>query len=469
MIFSSLTFLFLFLPIVMLIYFVMPNRILKNFVLFLSSLVFYAWGEPVYIFLIIISTINDYAFSLLVQKEKNRGRKIQARTFFILSLLVNLGFLFFFKYSDFISMNINNLLGTNIISHELPLPIGISFYTFQTMSYSIDVYRGEIKAQKNFLTMATYVALFPQLVAGPIVRYITIEDELENRKESVVLAAKGIRRFIVGLGKKVIIANQMGIIADTIFDNDSGNAGTLLTWFAVICYTFQIYYDFSGYSDMAIGLGQIFGFHFLENFNYPYISRSITEFWRRWHISLGTWFRDYVYIPLGGNRSHPVRNIIVVWFLTGLWHGASWNYILWGLYYCLLLIIEKYLLKNLLDKTPRFIQHFYALFFILIGWVLFRIEDLNHLGEIFVTLFVYKSVDLKSIMFTYQDMFYAVPFIILAILGSVPIFEIIKNKVEMGKFSSIILINDLYFVGVLFISIIFLVGESFNPFIYFKF
>lgn len=469
MVFSSLTFLFLFLPIVLVIYFLMPNRVLKNFALLISSLIFYAWGEPIYIILIIISTLNDYIFSMLVKKEKDDGRNKQAKIYFILSVMVNLGFLIFFKYSDFILTNINSVLKTNIISHELPLPIGISFYTFQTMSYSIDVYRGEIKAQRNLLTMATYVALFPQLVAGPIVRYSTIEDELENRTESLSLAANGIRRFIVGLGKKVIIANQMGMIADTVFDNSQGSPGTFITWFAIICYAFQIYYDFSGYSDMAIGLGQVFGFHFLENFNYPYISRSITEFWRRWHISLGTWFRDYVYIPLGGNRKHPLRNIFIVWFLTGMWHGASWNYIFWGLYYCILLIIEKYVLKNVLEKIPKFLQHTYALFFILIGWVLFRIEDLSQLKEVLSTLFIYQSMDIKTIMFTYQDMFYAIPFIILAIIGSIPISKIIKEKVKLNKLTIMLSINDLYLVGVLLISIVFLVGETFNPFIYFKF
>lgn len=469
MIFSSLTFLLLFLPVVLIAYFAMPNRTLKNLILFSASILFYAWGEPIYVVLILFSTLNDYVFSLMVQKEKDNGNSKKAKGYFVTSLVINIGILSFFKYSGFVISNLNNILGMSIPSHDLPLPIGISFYTFQTMSYSIDVYFGHIKAQKRFLTLATYVALFPQLIAGPIVRYITVEDELENRKESLELAANGARRFIIGLGKKVIIANQMGMIADTIFNSYSESTGTVVTWFALICYAFQIYYDFSGYSDMAIGLGRIFGFHFLENFNYPYLAKSITEFWRRWHISLGTWFRDYIYIPLGGNRRHPVRNLFIVWFLTGMWHGASWNYIFWGLYYGILLAIEKYFLKDTLNRLPKFVQHFYALFFILIGWALFRIEDMVQLGQVFKNLFVYQGVSIKTIMFTYQNIFYAVPFIILAIVGSVPILKNITDEIKSDKNTFVNTIKDCYIVVVLMISIVLLVGETFNPFIYFKF
>lgn len=469
MVFSSLTFLFLFLPIVISAYFLMPNRKLKNLALFISSLLFYAWGEPVYIVLILISTISDYSFSLLIEKSRAKGKEKSAKIFLVGSLIVNLGFLVFFKYADFLIGNINLILGTQIAAHNLPLPIGISFYTFQTMSYTIDVYRGDIKAQRNLLTMATYVALFPQLVAGPIVRYQTIEDELENREESLKGASFGIRRFIIGLGKKVIIANQMGLIADTIFNSPETNPGTLLTWFAAIAYTFQIYYDFSGYSDMAIGLGQVFGFNFLENFNYPYISTSITEFWRRWHISLGTWFRDYVYIPLGGNRSNHLRNIFVVWFLTGLWHGASWNFILWGMFYCVLLIAEKYILNDILEKSPKFIQHMYALFFIIIGWVLFRIEDMSQLLVVLKTMFSFEGTSIRTLMFTYQDMFYAIPFVVLAALGSTPIFKTFKNKIEDSSIRVLHWTRDLYLIGLLVITVMLLVGETFNPFIYFKF
>lgn len=469
MIFSSLTFLLLFLPIVLAAYFIMPNRTLKNLLLFSTSILFYAWGEPIYVVLILFSTLNDYVFSLMVQKEKDNGNDKKAKLYFVTSLVVNIGILSFFKYSGFIINNINSVFNMSLPLHDLPLPIGISFYTFQTMSYSIDVYFGHIKAQRKFLTLATYVALFPQLIAGPIVRYITVEDELENRKESLELAADGARRFIIGLGKKVIIANQMGIIADNIFNSYNAGTGTIVTWFALICYAFQIYYDFSGYSDMAIGLGRIFGFHFLENFNYPYVAKSITDFWRRWHISLSTWFRDYIYIPLGGNRNHPVRNLFIVWLLTGLWHGASWNYIFWGLYYGILLAIEKYLLKDKLDKLPKFLQHFYAIFFILIGWALFRIEDLGQLGQLLKNLFVYQGVSVKTIMFTYQNILYAVPFIILAIIGSVPVLKNISTKINLGKSILLTTVNDLYIMIVLLASLILLVGETFNPFIYFKF
>ncbi len=469
MLFSSLTFLFLFLPLVLLLYFIMPSRTLKNLLLFLSSILFYAWGEPIYVVLILFSTFSDYMLSKMVQKEKDNDNPKKAKRYFILSLVINIGILSFFKYSGFLISNINSTLGLSIPSHELPLPIGISFYTFQTMSYSIDVYRGHVRAQEKFLPLATYVALFPQLIAGPIVRYITIEDELENRQESLSLVANGARRFIIGLGKKVIIANQMGMIADSIFNNYNQNAGTILTWFALICYAFQIYYDFSGYSDMAIGLGRIFGFHFLENFNYPYVAKSITDFWRRWHISLSTWFRDYIYIPLGGNRKHAIRNLFIVWFLTGLWHGASWNYIFWGLYYGILLAIEKYFIKDLLNKIPKFLQHFYALFFILIGWALFRIEDLGQLGKVLKTLFVYRSIDIRTLVLTYPNIFYAVPFTILAVLGSGPIFNILSTKLKVKSGSVVTLARDICIVGVLAMSIVFLVGETFNPFIYFKF
>lgn len=469
MIFSSFTFLLLFLPLVLLFYFLMPSRTFKNLFLFLASILFYAWGEPIYVVLILFSTFNDYIFSRVVQKQKDIGKHKRAKVYFILSLVINIGILSFFKYSGFLISNINSILEISINYHELPLPIGISFYTFQTMSYSIDVYRGHVKAQKNFLTLATYVTLFPQLIAGPIVRYITVEDELINRQETLKLAASGTRRFIIGLGKKVIIANQMGIIADNVFNNYDPTSGTVLTWFALICYSFQIYYDFSGYSDMAIGLGRIFGFHFLENFNYPYIAKSITDFWRRWHISLSTWFRDYIYIPLGGNRRHAVRNLFIVWFLTGLWHGASWNYIFWGLYYGVLLAIEKYFIKDYLNKFPKILQHFYALFFILIGWALFRIEDLEQLGKVLKTLFIYKEIDIRTFMLTYSNILYAIPFTALAILGSGPIFSVALTKLKIKQSFVINLVKDIVIIVILIISVIFLVGETFNPFIYFKF
>ena len=469
MLFSSLTFLFLFFPIVLILYFLVPNRNGKNIVLFISSLIFYAWGEPIYIVLMLISTFHNYIFALLMKKEKDKENYDLAKFYLVLCIVINLGFLGFYKYYDFLITNINSLLNMQFAIHNLPLPIGISFYTFQSMSYTIDVYRGEVKAQKSYLVLGTYVTLFPQLIAGPIVRYSTVEDELVNRKESLSLAANGVRRFIIGLGKKVIIANQMGFIADTIFNNTHDSAGTILTWLALFCYSFQIYYDFSGYSDMAIGLGRIFGFNFLENFNYPYISKNITEFWRRWHMSLSTWFRDYVYIPLGGNRKYAIRNILIVWFLTGLWHGASWNYILWGLYYGIILLIEKYLLRETLSKLPNVLKHIYAIFIILIGWALFRIEDLTQLSQIFRTLFIYESMSLRTIMIDYQDIFYAIPYIILAVIGSTPLVKNIFNSMKKKGSTFVYSINDIFYMGVLLTSIVFLIGETFNPFIYFKF
>lgn len=472
MVFSSLTFIFVFMPLVLFFYFIMPSRTLKNLVLFLFSLLFYSWGEPIYILLMIFSTLNDYTFAQLVEKEKNKGNQRKAKGYFITSLVINIGLLGFFKYAGFLGSTVNALLGTALTVPALPLPIGISFYTFQTMSYSIDVYLGNVKAQKKFLPLATYVTLFPQLIAGPIVRYITVEEELQHRKESISQAALGLRRFIIGLGKKVLIANQMGFIADTVFTGDPTSQSTLIIWIGALAYTFQIYFDFSGYSDMAIGLGRIFGFHFLENFNYPYIAKSITEFWRRWHISLSTWFRDYVYIPLGGNRVPTykvLRNLLIVWGLTGLWHGANWNYVLWGLYYGILLIIEKYLLKNQLSKIPALLKHGYTLFLVIIGWVIFRVENFHDMGIFLQRMFTYHGTDLTEFMFTYQNMLYALPVFILAILGSIPIVKWVTEKIESEHGLGFQLLYDAYLIGIMLLSIVFLLGEKFNPFIYFRF
>ncbi len=469
MVFSSLTFLFIFFPITLIVYFLTSSRKLRNIVLFISSLIFYAWGEPIYVVLMVFTTLNNYYFSLFIQKAKDNDRTKISKIYLVLSLIISLGILGYFKYYDFLIVNLNNLLNINLDIHNLPLPIGISFYTFQSISYTIDVYRGKLKAQNKFIVLGTYVTLFPQLIAGPIVRYSTIEEELENRTETVDMVAQGLRRFILGLGKKVIIANQMGFIADNIFNNSNTSAGTIMIWIALLAYTFQIYYDFSGYSDMAIGIGKMIGFNFLENFNYPYISKSITEFWRRWHISLSSWFRDYVYIPLGGNRHHAIRNILIVWLLTGLWHGANWNYIVWGVYYGLLLLIEKYILKEVLLRIPGIIKYLYTMIFVVIGWALFRIEDLSQLFQILQTMFVYESISLRTVMIEYQDIFYALPYFSLAIIGSTPL---VKNSMEYfektkRKFNHIII--DLYHISILFIVVIFLVGDTFNPFIYFKF
>lgn len=472
MVFSSMTFLFIFLLTVMLFYFTLPGRNLKNLILLIFSLIFYAWGEPIYIGIMIISILNDYIFAQLVEKYREAGKKNRAKLCLTLSVAVNLGLLGFFKYAGFIAESINAIFGTSLVVHQLPLPVGISFYTFQTMSYTIDVYFGNVKAQKKIIPFSTYVTLFPQLIAGPIVRYSDVEYELENRRESVQMAADGIRRFIAGLAKKVILANQMGIAADTIFNSDPGNMGTLLVWTGALAYAFQIYFDFSGYSDMAIGLGKVFGFNFMENFNYPYISKSITEFWRRWHISLGTWFRDYVYIPLGGNRgttARVIKNLAIVWFLTGLWHGASWNYVIWGLYYFVLLILEKYALKRFMEKIPSFIRRIYTLFFVVVGWVVFRVENLEHLAVFLKRMFIYVPVNRIDIILNYQNLLYVIPYFAIAAVASLPLFSLVKKKIENGNSTLLKISCDALSLIVLLISIMYLTGESFNPFIYFRF
>lgn len=376
MVFSSLLFLFYFLPPVLALYYLAPRQ-LKNLVLLIASLIFYAWGEPVYIVLMLFSAAVDYSHGLLI--ERWRHRPLTARWFVLSSVLVNLGLLGFFKYAGFFMENINALFHTGFDPLDLPLPIGISFYTFQTMSYTIDVYRGSAPVQRNFVSFAAYVSLFPQLIAGPIVRYKTIAHQLSGRRESIDLFAQGIKRFVVGLGKKVLLANNIGMLWAEIQTIPAAELPVLTAWLGLVAFGFQIYFDFSGYSDMAIGLGRMLGFTFQENFNYPYIARSITEFWRRWHISLGTWFRDYVYIPLGGNRlglAGQYRNLLLVWLLTGFWHGASWNFVLWGLWFAVLLACEKAGMLRLLERLPRAVGHLYVIGAALLGWLLFVAADL---------------------------------------------------------------------------------------------
>ncbi len=473
MLFSSSTFLMLFLPAVCAAYFLVSSRKFKNLILFLFSILFYAWGEPVYIVLIIISSLNDYFFAQLVSAEKKKNNYGRAKLYFILSLVVNLGLLGYFKYANFLILNVNWLTGWNIPTQNLPLPIGISFYTFQTMSYSIDVYLGKVKVQKSFLNMATYVALFPQLIAGPIVRYRTVEKNLAERVETIPKVYSGLQRFSFGLAKKVIIANQMGLIADTIFLNYSNSTGTVVTWLGILAYTFQIYFDFSGYSDMAIGLGRVFGFEFLENFNYPYISKSVTEFWRRWHISLSSWFRDYVYIPLGGNRKHQIRNIIVVWLLTGLWHGAYWNYVIWGVFYAVLLLVEKYLIGSFIDRFPNFLKWLYTIFFVMVAWAIFRIEDLETLINVLKQMFVYTTYGGTDFAFEYQNILYAIWFMPLAFLFSTPLFanlfKLNSSELSQKKPPCLEVINSVTALVLLVVSITFIIGGEFNPFIYFRF
>lgn len=465
MVFSSFTFLFIFLPLVLLTYFLAKKRQLRNIVLLVFSLIFYAWGEPVYVLLMLLSIIVNYFIALKIERQK-RGKK----KWMIIDVIFNLGIIGFFKYGNFIIQNINSIFHSNIGEMNLALPIGISFYTFQVLSYVIDVYRKTVPAQKSIVNLGMYVTLFPQLIAGPIVRYETVAEEIENRKENFDEVVEGLKRFFIGLGKKVLIANQMALIADTIYGGDLATTGTVTLWLAAVSYTLQIYFDFSGYSDMAIGLGRMFGFHFLENFNYPYIAKSITDFWRRWHISLSTWFRDYVYIPLGGNRVSKLkwlRNILVVWLLTGLWHGASWNFILWGVYYGIILIIEKVFLGKIIEKLPKVLQHIYALFFIIIGWVIFRVEDFSQMGIVFQKMFTWQVSGIVDNIILNFDIFSSLPYILIGIVGSIPLLAKVREK--RTETSSYQIVSNLWAFGVFVVSICFLLVATYNPFIYFRF
>lgn len=465
MVFSSLTFLMGFLPLVLLMYFVVP-KIWKNAVLFLFSLLFYAWGEPVYVCLMVFSTILDYTCGRLVDKYRGTAK---AKLGLMISVLTNLGLLFFFKYTDFFIETINGIFHNELPLLNLPLPIGISFYTFQTMSYTIDVYRGDAKVQKNLLSFGAYVSLFPQLIAGPIVRYQDIADQLNESSHSFDKFGDGVKRFVTGLGKKVLLANNIGLLWNTI--SASSNLTVVGAWLGIIAFGFQIYFDFSGYSDMAIGLGKMFGFEFLENFNYPYISKSITEFWRRWHISLGTWFRDYVYIPLGGNRKGlpvQVRNIAVVWLLTGFWHGASWNFVLWGMLYGVLLMIEKLVLLKWLKKAPGFIGHCYTLFFVLMGWVLFAFDDIST-GIFYCGAMFGRNAEFLNGQTIYQ-LLSCLPLLLICVFASTPFaktaYQKASNKCSEGL---LVTADGLGIVFVIMLSVSYLISGSYNPFLYFRF
>ncbi len=465
MVFSSLSFLFAFLPLFLLLYFCAPKS-LKNGVIFACSLLFYAWGEPIYVLLMLFSTVVDYINGAIV--AKNRGN-IKAKIALVASVIINLSLLGVFKYADFIVLNINSLLGLSLPLPELALPIGISFYTFQTMSYTIDIYRGEAQAQRNIIDFGAYVALFPQLIAGPIVRYQTIDNALKSRTHTLSRFERGATRFVVGLSKKVLLANNMGMLWDSASAAVmSGEGSILLAWLGIIAYAFQIYFDFSGYSDMAIGLGCALGFDFLENFNYPYISRSVTEFWRRWHISLGTWFREYVYIPLGGNRKGPARqtlNLLIVWAATGIWHGASWNFALWGLYYFALLVIEKRFLLKILDKIPRIFSHIYTLFAVLIGWVLFAFDSLPNVGLYLKAMFsgpLFSNLPLYLIMTT-------APLLAICVLASLPIGLSTWRNLDVKKPTAMATVQAALMIIALFVTTAFLVDGTYNPFLYFRF
>ncbi|MEG1597215.1 MAG: MBOAT family O-acyltransferase [Bacilli bacterium] len=470
MVFSSTTFLFLYLPILLFLYFICKNKTYKNIILCLFSLGFYAWGEPVYVFLMLLSITSAYFHSKYISKNLKNGNIKIAKILLISSIIISMLALLYFKYSNFIITNFNWVFHLNIPLLNLVLPIGISFYTFQIISYLVDVYKGKVDFQSNFISLTMYVSLFPQLIAGPIVRYQTIEKEINNRKVTLTLFVEGFKRFIIGLAKKVIIANQMALLADAVFGKYNPEIGTILLWIGAIAYTFQIYFDFSGYSDMAIGLGKMFGFTFLENFNYPYISKSISEFWHRWHISLSTFFRDYLYIPLGGNRVSKIKwffNIFIVWFLTGMWHGASWNFILWGLYFGFILVIEKLFLLNIINKLPKILRWLYAMILIIVGWVLFRVTNVEIAFEYIAKMFIYYPTNFKVFCANNMASIYSTLFIILAIIGSGPAISKILNKVNKNRIENAII--NIFYIVVFLLSIVFLISSTYNPFIYFRF
>ncbi|MGI6174863.1 MAG: MBOAT family O-acyltransferase [Christensenellales bacterium] len=461
MVFSSNIFLFFYLPCVLLMYYAVPRRF-HNLVLFIVNLVFYGWGEPLYLGIMLLAILLNYAGGYLI--DRNRISPKKTKRILVYTIVLNLLILGFFKYASFFVETLQAMLPfmKDVAVPDIPLPIGISFYIFQTMSYTIDVYRKDTAMQKNIISFGTYVALFPQLIAGPIVRYKDVAEQIDHRKETVSQFANGVMLFIVGLAKKVLIANQMGQLWELL----QGDGGAVASWVGIIAYAFQIYFDFSGYSDMARGLGNMFGFEFLINFNYPYISKSITEFWRRWHMSLSEWFRDYVYIPLGGNRqgiARQILNIAIVWSLTGLWHGANWNFVLWGAYFAILLIVEKLFLLKTLEKTPPFVRHIYALFFIVLGWVLFYFEDMGAMGAFVGSLFAGSalSVQAGNIIWEY------LPLLIVAAFASTPLA---RKLYEQACDRSIVRYGGIVVMGcLLVICVASLVSQSYNPFIYFRF
>ena len=463
MVFSSLTFLFVFLPVLMAIYFAVPSKYIKarNIVLLVFNLIFYAYGEPKNCLVMIVSIFMNYLFGVLV--DKHRENEKQAKFWVFVAVLFNIGILIYFKYLEFIVENISSLFNAEITVQTILKPIGISFFTFQGLSYVIDVYRGITNCQKSLFNVALYISLFPQLVAGPIVRYETIADEIDNRESNASDMAEGIRRFMVGFAKKLILANAIGQVADAFFNSPISSLSVVGAWMGPIAYAFQIYFDFSAYSDMAIGLGKIFGFHFCENFNYPYISQSITEFWRRWHISLSTWFRDYVYIPLGGNRCSKLRhlfNIFVVWLLTGIWHGAKWKFIFWGIYFGVILILEKTIILKYLKKAWRPIRHIYALILIVIGWAIFRAHDMGYFFGMLKTMFFVNGNPILNDKTVYNLLEFKYAIIICAI-ASLPLKDYILVKNEKTKY--------VLSFAVFIVAIVCMLSNSFNPFIYFRF
>ncbi|MGL4654920.1 MAG: MBOAT family O-acyltransferase [Sarcina sp.] len=464
MVFSSIIFLFTFLPITLLLYYVSPKKY-RNLALLIMSLIFYAWGEPLYIFLMLFTTIFDFFMGKLI--ARNIIYEDKSKWLLIFTVAVNILILGFFKYYGFLVDNLNTIFSLDITKSNLPLPIGISFYTFQTLSYIIDVYLGKVRVQKDIISFSLYVTMFPQLVAGPIVRYSDVNSQLEERTESFEKFGEGVERFILGLGKKVLLANNIGFLWTTISSMDISNISVMTAWLGIIAFTFQIYFDFSAYSDMAIGLGKMFGFDFIENFNYPYMSKSVSEFWRRWHISLGSWFREYIYIPLGGNRCKLLlqcRNLFIVWLVTGLWHGASWNFVIWGLYYGAILLIEKLFLQEYLNKLNPILSRIYTMLLVMVGWVLFGFETLSSGLNYLKTMFLLSGNTLIDDTAIYYLLNYLIIFIILVVCSTpIPLNAFKKIKEENTLIPT--LINGI----ILFMGIAYLVTETYNPFLYFRF
>ena len=468
MLFSSIVFLFTFLPAVMILYYLLPVRF-RNVILLLASLVFYAWGEPVYLFLMLLSILFNYFSGLDI--ARNLQDKRAAKRSLVFNLIINLAVLGFFKYEGFVLDTLNGILPVHISYHALPLPIGISFYTFQILSYIIDVYRGNVKVQTNLPNFALYVTMFPQLIAGPIVQYADVDEQLASREVSRTKFGEGSMYFIRGLAKKVLLANTSGMIFTEVSGLAKGNIAVMTAWLGAFAYMFQIYFDFSGYSDMAIGLGKMFGFEFNMNFNYPYVSKSITEFWRRWHISLSSWFRDYVYIPLGGNRVSKIkhiRNLLIVWILTGLWHGAAWNFVAWGLYYGVILIIEKYLLSPVLDRLPDVVRHIYSIVLVVIGWVLFFSSSFGQAADYIRVMFgagAHGFTDRESMYLLTSNL---ILWLIL-IFGSTPLVHFRYEHMLRSKKWNTTIINSVVYAALFIVCIAYLVTETYNPFLYFRF
>ncbi|WP_066639036.1 MBOAT family O-acyltransferase [Desulfolucanica intricata] len=468
MVFSSLLFIFVFLPAILCVYYLSP-RFLKNFILVIGSLVFYAWGEPVYIVLMIFISVFDYLNGLIINKYQEK--KIICRAVLTGSLVINLAVLGFFKYYGFLINNINSLFNLQLVVTDLPLPIGISFYTFQSISYVVDVYLGKVKAQKNIIHYATFVTMFPQLIAGPIIKYIDIAKQIENRKETIALFGEGAMLFIIGLSKKVLLANNIGIVWQNVKLAPMGEISVLSAWIGIIAFAFQIYFDFSGYSDMARGLAKMFGFDIMQNFNYPYISKSITEFWRRWHISLGSWFREYLYFPLGGNRAGRLkqyRNLFIVWFLTGFWHGASWNFVIWGLYFGLFVTMEKIFLLKWFEEKPVFIRHMYTLIVILVGWVFFEFENMLQGLSFIKIMFGFGAnafIDQTALYYLYTNALLLAALVVC----STPLTNNIVQKYQEKTKNAVAYPIPVIYTLLLFFCTAYLVNLSYNPFLYFRF